>query len=64
MYSFFAGGVFYWLFNKISPHQESLRDHPDTGEEILVEQDARSVEKRKTEQAGHKPNLFKRAFQV
>lgn len=64
IYSFLAGGVFYWLFNLIFPHHESLRDYPETGEELLAEQDAKSVEKMRTQQAGRKPNIFKRALRI
>lgn len=64
VYSFVAGGVFYWGFNKFFPHQESLLDHPETGEEIIAEQDARNIEQMKAERAVHKRNIFTRAFQV
>ncbi|KAJ2982281.1 hypothetical protein NQ176_g1483 [Zarea fungicola] len=64
IYSFVAGGVFYWGFNKFFPHVESLMDHPETGEEIIAEQDARNIEQVKAERAVHKRNIITRAFQV
>jgi NCS1 family nucleobase:cation symporter-1 len=39
-------------------------DHPETGEEIIAEQDAKNIEKLRAELAGQKPNIIHRAFQV
>jgi NCS1 family nucleobase:cation symporter-1 len=43
IYSFVAAGVFYWAFNKLSPHTESMLDQADTGEEIIAANDAKNV---------------------
>ncbi|OGE53724.1 hypothetical protein PENARI_c007G02753 [Penicillium arizonense] len=64
IYSFIAAGVFYWGFNQFFPHTESQMDHPETGEEIIAEQDAKNIEKRRAELAGQKSNIIHRAFQV
>ncbi|KAJ6008908.1 hypothetical protein N7522_003924 [Penicillium canescens] len=64
IYSFIAAGVFYWGFNRFFPHTESQMDHPETGEEIIAEQDAKNIEKRRAELAGQKSNIIYRAFQV
>ncbi|KAJ5127698.1 hypothetical protein N7448_008477 [Penicillium atrosanguineum] len=64
IYSFIAAGVFYWVFNRFFPHTESQMDHPETGEEIIAEQDAKNTEKRRVELAGQKPNITRRVFQV
>ncbi|KXT01467.1 hypothetical protein AC578_9556 [Pseudocercospora eumusae] len=65
IYSFFAAGVFYWLFNRFAPHNESMMDHPETGEDMIAQNDAHNVEERRASYAeGHKPSLVARAFQV
>lgn len=65
IYSFFAAGLFYWLFNRFFPHAESKMDHPETGEEIIAENDAKNVAARRDSYAsGRKPSIVTRAFQV
>ncbi|KAJ5174126.1 uncharacterized protein N7482_000003 [Penicillium canariense] len=64
IYSFIAAGVFYWGFNRFFPHMESQMDHPETGEEIIAEQDAKNTEKRRAELPGQKRNIICRAIQV
>lgn len=65
MYSFFAAGIFYVLLNRFFPHYESRMDHPETGEEIIAENDRKNVEERRESYAeGRKPSIVTRAFQV
>lgn len=64
IYSFIAAGVFYWGFNRFFPHTQSQMDHAETGEEIIAEQDAKNIEKRRAKWAGQKPKTTRRAFQV
>jgi NCS1 family nucleobase:cation symporter-1 len=65
IYSFVAAGVFYWLFNKISPHRESILDHPETGEDIVAANDAKNVEERRASvAAGRKPSVVAQMFEV
>ena len=65
IYSFFAAGVFYWIFNYFFPHLESKMDHPETGEEIIAANDEKNVSERRASYAeGKKPNVVTRAFQV
>jgi NCS1 family nucleobase:cation symporter-1 len=64
IYSFAAAGVFYWIFNKISPHTESMMDHPETGEEIIAAQDAKNVEERRAVYAERKPSVVAQMFEV
>lgn len=62
IYSFIAAGVFYWGFNKFFPHTESILDHPETGEDIIAENDAKNVERRQAE--GRKKSIVKTMFEV
>lgn len=65
IYSFFAAGIFYWLFNYFFPHDESKLNAPDTGEDIIAAQDEQNVaERRQSWAEGHKPSVVTRAFQV
>ncbi|KUJ09942.1 uncharacterized protein LY89DRAFT_723794 [Mollisia scopiformis] len=64
IYSFIAAGVFYWGFNKISPHTDSIMDHPETGEDIIAAQDAKNVEARRASLAGRRPSIAARVFEV
>jgi len=43
IYSFLAAGIFYWAFNKISPHHDSMMDHAETGEDIIAANDEKNV---------------------
>lgn len=60
IYSFVAAGVFYWLFNKISPHTESIMDHPETGEDVIAANDAKNVEARRA----RRPSVVAKIFEV
>ena len=65
IYSFFAAGVFYWLFNRFFPHPESMLDHAETGEDVIAANDAKNVQERRASWSeGHKPSIVERAFQV
>jgi len=65
VYSFIAGGLFYWIFNKLSPHHESMMDHAETGEDIIAAQDAKNVEKRRESYAeGRRPSVIAQMFEV
>lgn len=64
VYSFFAAGVFHWLFNRFFPHTESIMDHPDLGEEIIAENDAKNVEKKRADRAAKGTSFLKRIFEV
>jgi NCS1 family nucleobase:cation symporter-1 len=64
IYSFISAGVFYWLFNKISPHTDSMLDHPETGEDIIAAQDAKNVEARRASHAERKPSVVAQMFEV
>jgi NCS1 family nucleobase:cation symporter-1 len=64
IYSFVAAGVFYWIFNKISPHTESIMDHAETGEDIIAANDAKNVEARRTSWAERKPSVVAQMFAV
>jgi NCS1 family nucleobase:cation symporter-1 len=64
VYSFVAAGVFYWLFNKLSPHTESIMDHPETGEEIIAAQDAKNVEAARADRAVRNPSIVSQMFTV
>lgn len=66
IYSFIAAGVFYWGFNRFFPHTESMLSAPETGEDIIAENDAKNVEARimRDEAAGKSPNVFSRFFSV
>lgn len=64
LYSFVAAGVFYYAFNKISPHTESMMDYPNTGEDIIAAQDAKNVEAKLAEQQRRKPSVAERMFAV
>jgi NCS1 family nucleobase:cation symporter-1 len=60
MYSFFAAGVFYYGFMKFFPHTESMLDHPETGEDIIAQNDAKNMEKRAAEgRRGIMAKIFK-----
>jgi nucleobase:cation symporter-1, NCS1 family len=60
IYSFIAAGLFYWGFNKIFPHHESMMDHAETGEDIIAANDAKNVEMR----AERRKSLVDRVFEV
>ena len=60
LYSYVAAGVFYWAFNKLSPHTDSMLDHPETGEDIIAAQDAKNVEAR----AGRRSSVVEKVFAV
>jgi len=65
VYSFFAAGVLYWLFNRFFPHEESRMDYAVTGEDIIAANDEKNVAQRRASYAeGHKPSIVTRAFQV
>ena len=64
IYSFIAAGVFYWGFNKISPHTDSIMDHPETGEEIIAANDLKNVEERRQKRAIRKPSVVSKMFEV
>lgn len=64
VYSFFAAGVFYWAFNKLSPHTESIMDHPETGEEIIAAQDEKNMLERRRDSEARRPSVVERAFRV
>ncbi|KAI5360733.1 Putative purine-cytosine permease [Septoria linicola] len=65
IYSFFATGVFYWLFNRFFAHAESHIEYPITGEDIIAENDAKNMSQRRASYVeGHKPNVLVRAFRV
>lgn len=64
MYSFFAAGVFYWLFNRFFPHLESMRDTPETGEDIIAAQDAKNVEARRVSRSERQPSVVAQFFEV
>ncbi|KAK4569408.1 hypothetical protein LTR86_003171 [Recurvomyces mirabilis] len=65
IYSFFAAGIFYWLFNRFFPHHESMLDHAETGEDVIAANDAKNVQERRASWSeGHKPSVVSRAFQV
>ncbi|KAF2670310.1 hypothetical protein BT63DRAFT_234466 [Microthyrium microscopicum] len=64
IYSFIAAGLFYWGFNKLSPHHPSMMDHADTGEDIIAAQDAKNVEARRESYAERKPSVVAQMFQV
>jgi NCS1 family nucleobase:cation symporter-1 len=51
--------LFYWGFNRFFPHPESTLDHPETGEDIIAENDARNLEKRA---AKGRPSIMTRIF--
>ena len=65
IYSFVSAGVFYWGFNRFFPHRESMMDHPETGEEIVAENDRKNMEERRASwDGGRKPSIVERAFTV
>lgn len=64
VYSFVAAGVFYYAFNHFFPHTESMMDHAETGEEIIVAQDLKNVEKKRLERDGKKPSIMAKIFSV
>ncbi|KAF2495747.1 hypothetical protein BU16DRAFT_581242 [Lophium mytilinum] len=64
LYSFVAAGVFYWGFNRFFPHNESMMDHPETGEDIIAANDAKNVEKRRADRAQRRPSIVTQVFEV
>lgn len=44
MYSFLAGGVFYYIFNHFFPAPESMIEFAITGEDVIAAQDAKNLE--------------------
>jgi NCS1 family nucleobase:cation symporter-1 len=64
IYSFFAAGVFYWGFNQIFPHTESIMDHAETGEDIIAANDAKNVEMRRASWAERRPSMVTKIFEV
>ena len=60
IFSFVAAGVFYWLFNRLSPHHESKMDMAETGEDIIAANDARNQEIK----AGRKESVVEKMFAV
>ncbi|PVH76725.1 hypothetical protein DL98DRAFT_517709 [Cadophora sp. DSE1049] len=64
VYSFFAAGTFYWLFNRFFPHTESIMDHPELGEDIIAENDLKNVEKKRADRAAKKTSILTRIFEV
>jgi nucleobase:cation symporter-1, NCS1 family len=64
LYSFVAAGIFYYGFNKFFPHEESMMDHADTGEEIIAAQDAKNVEMRRESYAERRPSVIAKVFEV
>jgi len=65
IYSFIAAGLFYWAFNKISPHTESMLDHAETGEDVIAANDAKNVEAaRLAREGGRRKSLVATVFEV
>lgn len=64
IYSFVAAGVFYWLFNRFSPHTPSIMDHPETGEDIIAANDAKNVEKKRAVRAERRTSVVQKIFEV
>lgn len=64
IYSFIAAGVFYWGFNRFFPHQESMMDHPETGEDIIREQDAKNVAQRRASRDARRPSMVEKFFET
>ncbi|KAJ4149875.1 hypothetical protein LMH87_010653 [Akanthomyces muscarius] len=64
VYSFIAAGTFYWGFNKIFPHHESIMNHPETGEEIIAANDAKNMEECQARRDRAKPGIISQMFQV
>lgn len=64
IYSFISAGVFYYLFNRLSPHLESKMDVAETGEEIIAANDAKNVAERRASHSEHKRSVVKRIFEV
>lgn len=64
LFSFVAAGGAYWVFNKFFPHNESIMDHAETGEDIIAEQDAKNIEKQNEERAVRRPNIAAKMFSV
>lgn len=61
IYSFIGAGLFYWGFNRFFPHTESIMDHPETGEELIVANDLKNIEKRAATRRG---SMVTRVFEV
>jgi NCS1 family nucleobase:cation symporter-1 len=64
IYSFVAAGFFYWGFNRLFPHTESIMDHAETGEDIIAANDAKNVEKRRASRAEQGSNIVTQMFEV
>jgi nucleobase:cation symporter-1, NCS1 family len=64
IYSFVAAGVFYWGFNRFWPHNESMMDHAETGEDIIAANDAKNLEQRRASRAEHRPSIVAQMFEV
>jgi NCS1 family nucleobase:cation symporter-1 len=64
LYSFISAGIFYYGFNHFFPHTESILDHPETGEDIIAENDAKNVEKKRAERMQKRPSIAARIFEV
>jgi nucleobase:cation symporter-1, NCS1 family len=64
LYSFFAAGVFYWLFNRFAPAHESMMDHAVTGEDTIAANDAKNVQERRASFSERKPSIVTRFFTV
>jgi NCS1 family nucleobase:cation symporter-1 len=64
IYSFIAAGVFYWVFNRLFPHTESIMDHAETGEDIIAANDAKNVEKRRASRAERRTSIVTQIFEV
>jgi NCS1 family nucleobase:cation symporter-1 len=43
IYSFVAAGLFYWGLMRWFPHTESMLVHPNTGEDIIAENDEKKI---------------------
>ena len=64
IYSFVSAGIFYWGFNKLVPHNESVLERAETGEDIIAANDAKNVELRRAIRAERRPNIVARFFEV
>ena len=64
VYSFIAAGVFYWGFNRVFPHTESIMDHAETGEDIIAANDAKNIQERRASRAERKQSVVTTFFEV
>jgi len=64
LYSFVSAGVFYWVFNKISPHHASMMDHPETGEDIIAAQDEKNIAERLASLGERRKGVVATVFEV